>query len=138
MAPQDGGPVLLIAGGSGIVPLIAMIRARHLAASDAPFLLLYASRTRDELLYREDLIAGSEGSGAILLRFALSRDAASDPLTFNRRIDADMIRDCIDALPAAPLRVYCCGSNGFVNAATDAAIAAGVAPERIRTERFGG
>lgn len=135
---EDGGPVLLIAGGSGVVPLVAMVRARARAGSDVPLLLLYAARRSDELLYRNELVAASIAQHPILLRFALSRGAAPPSHGYARRIDAAMIHDCLRDLAEPPRQVYCCGSNTFVNAATDAAIAAGIPAGLIRTERYGG
>ncbi len=134
----DGGPILLLGGGSGVVPLMAMIRHRAARGSAAPMLLLLSGRTRDELLYRDELLALDEKHDGFALAIALTREQAFRDGDYSRRIDAAMLADCLARLPEPPRHVFVCGSNPFVEAATSAAIDAGVQTGIIRTERYGG
>jgi ferredoxin-NADP reductase len=135
---EDGGPILLIGGGSGLVPLMAMIRHRAARASTTPMLLLLSGRTSEELLYRDELLALAEKRGDFVLAFALTREKAFRDGDYSRRVDAAMVGELVAKLPAPPRRVFVCGSNPFVEAAAGAAIAVGVKAEIIRTERYGG
>ncbi len=135
---DDGGPILLLGGGSGLVPLMAMIRHRAARASMMPMLLLLSGRTRDELLYRDELLALAGKRDGFELAFALTRETAFRAGDYSRRVDAAMLSECLARLPEPPRRVFACGSNPFVEAATSAAIAAGVHAAIIRTERYGG
>jgi ferredoxin-NADP reductase len=135
---RDGGPLFLAAGGSGLVPVMSMIRHRAATASTAPVQLLLSARTWDDVLYRDellDLAARGDGFG---VAFALTREAPRRSQDFARRVDAAMVASVLGRLPAWPHRVFVCGANGFVNAAADGAVAAGVAANLIRTERYGG
>jgi ferredoxin-NADP reductase len=135
--PADGGPLLLLAGGSGIAPLMAMIRQREQERSDVPMLLVLSSRTLAETLYVDEL-RGIEASGnRFWLRLALTRGAPPRPVDYGRRIDSEMITDAIGLL-GHPRHVFVCGSNAFANAAADSAVVAGIDPATIRTERYGG
>ena len=136
--PQDGGPLLLIGGGSGVVPLMAMLRQRRSARSDVPTVLLLSSRTLADTLYRDELLAmEAEGTG-FTLRLALTRGAPGRAADYERRVDMAMLEDVTGLLPVTPRRVFICGANGFVNSAADGVVAIGVAPDRVRTERYGG
>jgi ferredoxin-NADP reductase len=135
---EDGGPILLIGGGSGLVPLMAMIRHRAGRASTTPMLLLLSGRTSEELLYRDELLALAEKRDDFVLAFALTREKAFRDGDYSRRVDAAMVGELVAKLPAPPRRVFVCGSNPFVEAAAGAAIAVGVKAEIIRTERYGG
>lgn len=131
---DEDDPVLLVAGGSGVVPLMAMIRHRAAAGSEAPFRLLYSSRTLEDVIYREEL---ERLSGAGLEVFhTLTRAQPPGWDGYSRRIDADMLREV--AWPAEDgARVYVCGSTRFVDAAADGLVGLGYDPLSIRTERFG-
>ena len=131
----DGGPVLLVGAGSGVAPLMSMIRHRAAAGSAAPMLLLLSARTWDEVIFRDELI-GLEGGGFQFV-MALTREPVRRDTDFGRRIDAQMVGQLISRLPAPPRSVYVCGSNAFVNVAADGAVAAGVQPGIVKTERYG-
>lgn len=135
--PSDGGPLLLIGGGSGVVPLMAMIRQRRGQGSTAPALLLLATRSLEEALYLDELLAAEAADDGFILRLALSRDRPLRSVDYGRRLDAAMVREAF-ALLGAPRHVFICGSNGFVDAAADSVVAAGTPPVRVRTERYGG
>jgi ferredoxin-NADP reductase len=133
----DGGPLLLLAGGSGVVPLMAMIRHRQAQASTVPTLLLLSSRDWEDVLYRDELIDLHEQNNGFTLVLTITREPPRRPHDFDRRIDAAMLSEVAARLPAAPKYVFACGSNAFVNTAADSAVACGIAAPVIRTERYG-
>jgi ferredoxin-NADP reductase len=134
----DGGPILLLGGGSGVVPLMSMLRHRAAVRSTTPMALLYSARTNDELIYRDELVAMDNSADGFALAFALTREPARRAGDYSRRIDTAMVSEFLARLPEAPRRTYVCGSNRFVEAATEAAISAGLPATAIRTERYGG
>jgi ferredoxin-NADP reductase len=124
-------PVLLVAGGSGVVPLMAMARHRARVGSTAPMRLLYSSRTWEDVIYREEL-----GTLGVEVVHTLTREQPPGWSGYARRIDDDLLREV--AFPAAEgPRVYVCGSTRFVDAAADGLVRLGYDPRSIRTERFG-
>jgi ferredoxin-NADP reductase len=135
---DDGGPILLIGGGSGLVPLMAMARRGAEAGVRVPMHLLLSARTPRDVLYREELEALERQSDSFGMTLALTRAQAWRLQDFSRRIDDEILVSVLDRLPDWPKRVFVCGTNGFVNAAADGAQAAGVAADIIRTERYGG
>ncbi len=132
----DDGPVLLVGGGSGIVPLMSIARHRRTQRSSAPMALLYGARSRAETAFAAELQA-MEGDG-FHLSFAFSREAAARPQDRHGRIDAAAINAVLETLGAAPDVTYVCGSNRFVETVTTHLVAMGRPPATIRTERFGG
>jgi ferredoxin-NADP reductase len=126
-------PVLLVAGGSGVVPLMAIIRAHRQVASASPFHLLYSVRGPQDLWYRNDL----EGKDPTLdVRLLYTRQAPSGALRAPSRLKAADLRPMVGQL-ASGSTVYVCGPTGFVESASDLLINAGQDPATIRTERFG-
>jgi ferredoxin-NADP reductase len=134
----DGGPLLMVGGGSGVVPLMAMVRDRQATAGDVPALLLLSARTWDDALYRDELFELERLSPAFTLVLTLSRGEARRPGDYARRVDAAMMGEIKARLPGEPKFVFICGSNAFVNSAADGAVAGGVPGAIIRTERYGG
>jgi ferredoxin-NADP reductase len=134
---KDGGPLLLLGGGSGVVPLMSMIRHRAAQRSTLPTLLLFSARSWDDLIFRDELLALHGRRDGFVLSLALTRDPPRREGDFARRIDAAMVAELLGRLPQAPARIFVCGSNPFVSAAADAAIEAGPDPALIRTERYG-
>jgi ferredoxin-NADP reductase len=132
----DGGPLLLVAGGSGIVPLMAMLRHRALARSDAEVRLLVSARTWDDVLYRDELVEQGMLDGVTVV-FTLTREAPPDWTGFTRRIDAAMLSE-IGPGEARHPRIHVCGPTGFVEEAADLLVALGHRPLSIKAERFGG
>jgi ferredoxin-NADP reductase len=123
-----GGPLLLIAGGSGVVPLRAMLRHHRATVSEIPVRLLYSSRTRGDLIYRDEL-ADYETT------ITLTREQPPDWNGRTGRVGSDLLEEI--AWPAERPLVYVCGPTGFVEAVADALVTLGHSPARIRTERFG-
>ncbi len=134
----DGGPLLLLGGGSGVVPLMSMIRDRASQNSRVPMLLLFSARTFDDVLFRDELFALDARGDGFELALALTREPAQRARDYGRRVDTLILAELLARLPQAPKQVFVCGSNPFVAAAADAAIASGIAPSLIRTERYGG
>jgi ferredoxin-NADP reductase len=137
--PEQTEPVQLVAGGSGLVPLMAMIRAHAGAGSRAPFRLLYSVRDPDSVLYRAELdrrAGGADGTGGLELTCAYTRVAPPGWAHPPKRVDADLLAAATWPPESAPT-CYVCGPTGFVEAVADLLVAAGHDPARIRTERFG-
>ncbi|MEK1890046.1 MAG: ferredoxin reductase [Phyllobacterium sp.] len=133
----DGGPIFLVGGGSGVVPLVSMVRHRQARASTTPFLLLYSARTFDEIIFREELLDLAAKASGFSLALALTREMVQREGHYTRRIDASIVTQTLTRLPAPPKQTFVCGSNAFVTAATDALTAAGILAGSIRVERYG-
>lgn len=132
---EIGGPLLLVAGGSGVVPLMSMIRHRAGVAPDLPALLLYSARSMDDVFYREELEAGTRETN-LNVRYTLTRSQPDGWAGYSRRIDQPMLEEVLGQFDGMP-QCYVCGPTALVEAAADGLVAAGVLPEKIRTERFG-
>jgi ferredoxin-NADP reductase len=135
---SDGGPLLLIAGGSGIAPLMAMLRHRAQAGSKAETLLLYSGRTLESLAFLDELLAMETGDPHFHMVLAITRGAASRATDYARRLDRAALEESLRRWGHRPRLVFVCGSNGFVEAMTSGLVGLGVAPGLIRAERFGG
>ena len=133
---QQTEPIQLVAGGSGLVPLMAMIRSRATAGSTAPFRLLYSVREPEAVLYREELRALSDHNSTVICTYAYTRVVPKDWPRPPTRIDADLIAHTTWPSNLSPT-CYVCGPTSFVESAASLLIAAGNNPSRIRTERFG-
>jgi ferredoxin-NADP reductase len=138
-----GGPLLLVAGGSGIVPLMAMLRHRNavLATRDAerhrlPARLLYSSRRWDEVIYRDELARLAQKDRALEVRHTLTRDQPEGWSGFKRRIDREMLEE-VAWPPSEQPQVFVCGPTPLVEAVAQALVELGHEPARIKTERFG-
>ena len=129
--------VLLIGAGSGVVPLMAMIRQRSSNGQAMPIALLLSSSTWRDVLFRDELLAMEESESGFSLTLALTREPPTRPSDFGRRIDAAMVAGVAGRLPATPGYVFVCGSNAFVDVAADGALGAGLEATSIRTERYG-
>jgi ferredoxin-NADP reductase len=129
-----GGPLLLIAGGSGVVPFRSMLRHHEAVKSVVPQRLLYSARSLDDVIYSDELMRPA--ADEIDIRFTLTREQPPGWQGYGRRIDAELLREV--AWPAAerPL-VYVCGPTAFVETAAEVLVALGNDAARIRTERFG-
>lgn len=136
--PQDGGPLLLIGGGSGIAPLISILRHRAAVGAVLPTILVCAARTWEDVIYRDELIARDAAEPDFTVLFSLSRDTARRPQDTGRRIDAPLLAAALARFGAAPRLTFVCGSDGFVEAVARHLLDLGLMPETIRTERFGG
>ncbi len=134
--PDLGGPLLLVAGGSGVVPLMAMLRQRAAANSTVPATLLYSSRSFDDIIYRAELdrLAG-QGDGLKVVH-TLTRERPAGWSGLTRRIDRAML-ESVGYPPNASPRIFVCGPTPLVEAAARNLRDIGHEPHLIKTERFG-
>jgi ferredoxin-NADP reductase len=126
----DGGPLLLVAGGSGLVPLMAMVRHKAAHDADVDARLLVSARRWDDLLFRDELQRIDK------VTYTLTRETPAGWTGFDRRIDRAMLEQ-VGPAPAAGPRIFVCGSTGFVERAADILVELGHAPGAIHAERFG-
>jgi ferredoxin-NADP reductase len=133
---SQGGPLLLIAGGSGIVPFRSMLRHRTAVGNPVAVRLLYSSRSLGEIIYREELMRFADEDGAVEIDYALTREWPEDWQGHRGRIDRELLAGVAWPAGEQPL-VFVCGPSGFVEAAAQALVDNGHATNRIRTERFG-
>jgi ferredoxin-NADP reductase len=129
-------PLLLIAGGSGVVPLRAMARQRALTKSDVPTRFLYSARTADALIYRSELDNLAASDVRFELTYTLTRAQPPGWTGYARRVDAAMLRE-VAWSPEDHPAIYLCGPTTFVEVVADQLVALGHDPARIRIERFG-
>ena len=130
-----GGPLLLLAGGSGVVPLRSMLRHRAAIDSVVPVRLLYSARALDDVIYRDEL-AHLAAYDEVDIRFTLTRKWEEGWRGYRRRIDREMLEEVAWPPQDGPL-VYICGPTAFVEVAANSLVELGHGAERIRTERFG-
>jgi ferredoxin-NADP reductase len=127
-------PVLLVAGGSGVVPLMAIARHRARVGGAAPMRLLYSSRTLADVIYREELDSLMGNDFEVV--HTLTREQPPGWSGYGRRVDDNLLREVAFPTAGEP-RVYVCGATRFVDAAADGLVRLGYDPAWIRTERFG-
>jgi ferredoxin-NADP reductase len=132
---RDDRPLLLAGGGSGVVPLRAMLRHRAAAGATTPARLLYSARSLDDVIYREELDRLADGDENLDVRYTLTREQPAGWTGYARRVDGDMLREV--AFHGGEGIAFVCGPTRFVEAVADGLIAVGYAPERVKTERFG-
>jgi ferredoxin-NADP reductase len=132
----DGGPLLLVAGGSGVVPLMAMIRHRAAAGSDVLTRLLLSSRSYEEIISRKELGDLAARDDALDVVYTLTRSRPEGWHGYDRRIDARMLSEVAWAPERNPL-AFVCGPTPLVEAAGTALVGLGHDPARVKTERFG-
>ena len=131
--PADGGPLLLVAGGSGVVPLRAVLRHRNRSGSDVPVRLLYSSRTLADVIYRAELERPAEGTEVI---HTLTRERPSGWTGYARRVDSELLSEVVWPAQEDP-RAFVCGPTSFVETVASGLVQLGYRPERVKTERFG-
>ena len=132
--PGDGGPLLLLAGGSGVVPLRSILRHRQRTGSDVPSCLLYSSRTLPDVIYRDELDTYHDG---VQVSYTLTRGQPAGWTGHTGRIDSALLAEVAWPAEANPL-AYICGPTSFVETAPAGLVGLGYPPERVKTERFGG
>ena len=135
--PEQREPVLLLAGGSGVVPLMSMVRAR-VADRDAsaPFHLIYSVRTPADVYYADELDNVHDTTDGVSVSLLFTREAPAGSPRPPHRLTAKDLRD-LDASTAASASAYVCGPTSYVESVADLLVDAGFAAARIRTERFG-
>jgi ferredoxin-NADP reductase len=128
-----GGPLMLVAGGSGAVPLRSILRHRSAAGSTAPVRLLYSARSWEDVIYAGELGAVPAG---VSVTYALTRKQPPGWTGYSRRVDQGLLAEVAWPADQAPL-AYVCGPTSFVEAAASSLVALGYRDRRVRTERFG-
>lgn len=129
-------PLLLIAGGSGVVPLMSMIRHRAAVRANNPTALLYSSRTVEDVIYYNELDSLSKSNGGLSVFHTLTRSQPADWKGYSRRIDETMLREVAGPLGRSA-QVFICGPTLMVESAANALVKIGINSNQIRTERFG-
>jgi ferredoxin-NADP reductase len=133
---EQGGPLLLVGGGSGLVPLMAMLRHRAAAGSDARTVLLVSWRTADDIIYRAELDRFAAQGDGLAVHHTLTRGTPDGWTGFDRRVDADML-SAVGPAPSDAPRIFVCGPTPFVEAVADLLVGLGHEPAAIHAERFG-
>lgn len=132
----DGGPLLLVAGGSGIAPLMAMLRHRAAAGSPGNATLLYSSRTFEDIIYRTELEDLGAADRSLRVVHTLTRAQPPGWTGYRRRIDRDMVAEVAFPPDTRPL-AFVCGPTGMVEDVAELLVALGYPAARVKTERFG-
>jgi ferredoxin-NADP reductase len=133
---EDGGPVLLVGGGSGLVPLMAMVRHRAARASRADVRVLVSARAVEAVLYREELVRLASAGDGLTVTSTLTRERPAGWSGFARRVDAEMLA-AVGPPARAEARAFVCGPTPFVEAVADALVELGYGAAAVHTERFG-
>jgi ferredoxin-NADP reductase len=130
---DNDAPLLLVAGGSGVVPLRAMIRHRQRSDSTTPVRLLYSSRTLDDVIYRMELDEARDGIEVV---YTLTREQPAGWTGYARRVDSDLLAEVAWRVDDGA-RAFVCGPTSFVEAVAKTLVDLGYPPARVKTERFG-
>jgi len=133
---SSAGPLLLVAGGSGIVPLMAIVRHRARVGSRTPCTLLYSSRTSADIIYGAELDELAARNDGLRVVHTLTREQPPNWTGYSRRIDASMLGEVLGAT-GNQANVFVCGPTPLVEAAATGLVGLGLAPSQVRTERFG-
>jgi ferredoxin-NADP reductase len=137
---STAGPLLLIGGGSGIVPLMSMLRHRERAdvsvRARVRTVLLYSARTSDDLIYKEELSKIADGGDSLMVCITLTRDTMPEWRGLRGRVDRAMLEKVTAGIADRP-NVFVCGPTPFTEAVATSLVELGHEPSRIRTERFG-
>ena len=135
---EDSGPILLIGGGSGVVPLMAIVREWSATEPKTPVLLVYSARTWEELVFRDELLNTETLEPNFTFIATTTRRPRYRAEDFDRRLDRSLLRDALTRWGHTARSVYVCGSNVFVEAVASSLVLESVPAARIRTERYGG
>jgi ferredoxin-NADP reductase len=130
---DDGAPLLLLAGGSGVVPLRAMLRHRERSGSQVPARLLYSARTLDDVIYRGELDEAADG---VQIVYTLTREQPRGWSGYARRVDPELLSE-VAWPPEHEPRAFVCGPTSFVETVARGLVELGYPPGRVKTERFG-
>jgi ferredoxin-NADP reductase len=135
-ATERSAPLLLVGGGSGVVPLMCMLRHRRASGSIVPAALLYSCRTREDIIYRDELAALAEHDPRLTLWITLTREIAPGWSGHTGRVGRAAVQVLLDRL-GGTVDSFVCGTDGFVELASTLLLQAGQPRASIRTERFG-
>jgi ferredoxin-NADP reductase len=134
--PSISSPLMLIAGGSGVVPLMSMLRTRNRADNKVPAKLLYSSRSADDIIYRDELDRMAANRDGFDLVHTLTRGAPTGWKGQTRRVDRDMLAQC-GFQATEEHQIFVCGPTSFVETVADQLVSLGHGESAIKTERFG-
>ena len=134
--PSAAGKVLLVGGGSGVVPLMAMARHRKDERSTIPTRLLYSARTLGDVIYRDELMGLADTDDGFEVVYTLTREHPPGWQGFDRRVDRSLLAEVAPG-PGELALSFVCGPTPFVEAVASALVGLGHEPNRIKTERFG-
>jgi ferredoxin-NADP reductase len=135
---EDGGPLLLVGGGSGVVPLMSILRHRANRAMDVPTALIYSVRQMEDVIFRDELLRRAATDSGFSLFATVTREASAEAPFRHGRVDQMIVREALQSLGSIPKRTYVCGSNAFVDTASQLLLDMKVPFASIRTERYGG
>jgi len=135
--PSHTKSSIFLAGGSGIAPIISMLRHRFTVKNNAPALLLFSVRTEDDILYREELERMSDNDPSLHVVTTITRGTSKDWIGNTRRIDQGMIDSALVNTGVKPESAYVCGGSGFVESIADILLDTGLDFNQIHIERFG-
>jgi ferredoxin-NADP reductase len=135
---EDGGPLLLVAGGSGVAPLMSILRHRATVLPESSALLAYSARTWDEIIFRDELLRMAADDPRFRLLVTTTREPRHRPTDLDRRFDRESLRDALARWGETPKQSYVCGATAFVESVASALVREGLPAERVRTERYGG
>jgi len=135
-SPENHAPLMLIAGGSGIVPLMSMLRTRTKAVNRPPARLLYSSRQFEDIIYRSELDSLVAANDGFSIASALTRGAPANWIGETRRVDSEMLAKYAFPAAQAPYN-FVCGPTSFVETVADRLVGLGHQESAIKTERFG-
>lgn len=131
-----GGPLFLVAGGSGIVPLMAMLRHKEVSGSRVLVRLLYSARSAEDLIYAGELDRRRGADPDLGVAYTLTRYQPEGWTGYSRRVDANMLKAELESMETSPL-CYVCGPTPMVESVANDLVELGIAASRVRTERFG-
>jgi glycine betaine catabolism B len=135
----DGGPLLLVGGGSGVVPMMSMLRHRATVAPEVPAVLVYSVRHHADVIFRDELMTRAEKDPNFHLVLTVTREPSNDPRVRSGRIDDALVAEVFARFGGVmPKRAYVCGANAFVDVASRLLLDMGVPFPAIKTERYGG
>jgi len=129
-------PLLLVGGGSGVVPLMAMVRQRELIGAGVPCTLLYSSRTPADIIYADELMRLDDRHDGLRVLHALTRVQPPGWTGYSRRIDMSMLGEVIETT-GRMAQAFVCGPTPLVETVAESLVSIGLTPSQIRTERFG-
>ena len=140
--PAANGTVLLVGGGSGVAPLMSMVRHRARVADAPPMTLLYSARSWEDVIFRDELLMREKKQTGLRVLFCITRDLSGRPVgrvaNYTRRIDEEIMRDVVTKIGGIPNTAFVCGNNSFVGTVADALVNIGVPAQQVKTERYGG
>jgi ferredoxin-NADP reductase len=137
--PGEGSPILLVGGGSGVVPLMSILRHRMNVAPQVPAALIYSVRHSEDVIFRDELFRRVETDPNFRLWLTVTREASVPPPARAGRVDAALVAEALAALGGVmPRRTFVCGSNAFVDTAARLLLDMGLPFPSIKTERYGG